>query len=105
MPDGLAPIGEIGPTGLVLTRAAGEHGLAPFFGELIAGIEEVLSEHGSSLLLHVVSDTDAEMAVHRRWRHALGHSPRSEAHHVSGKSQQSPTSPLVGRKGERQPLP
>lgn len=42
-------------------------GHEPFFGELIAGIEEGLSTDGRSLLLHVVRDHAAEIAAYRRW--------------------------------------
>jgi len=42
-------------------------GHEPFFGELIAGIEEGLSTEGRSLLLHVVRDHAAEIAAYRRW--------------------------------------
>jgi len=42
-------------------------GHEPFFGELIAGIEEVLATENRSLLLHVVRDHDAEIEAYRRW--------------------------------------
>lgn len=42
-------------------------GHEPFFGELIAGIEEVLATEDRSLLLHVVPDHTAEIAAYRRW--------------------------------------
>ena len=57
--------------GLVLARPARMLGLEPFFMELIAGMEEVLAADGRSLLLHVVSDMDAEIAAYRRW--SAGH--------------------------------
>ena len=53
--------------GLVLARPARMLGHEPFFGELIAGIEEVLATEDRSLLLHVVPDHDAEIAAYRRW--------------------------------------
>lgn len=53
--------------GLVLARPARMLGHEPFFGELIAGIEEVLASEQRSLLLHVVADHDAEIAAYRRW--------------------------------------
>lgn len=53
--------------GLVLARPAWMLGHEPFFGELIAGIEEGLSTEGRSLLLHVVPDHAAEIAAYRRW--------------------------------------
>ncbi|MGV8976616.1 MAG: LacI family DNA-binding transcriptional regulator [Cellulomonas sp.] len=53
--------------GLVLARPARMLGHEPFFGELIAGIEEVLAGEDRSLLLHVVPDHAAEIAAYRRW--------------------------------------
>jgi DNA-binding LacI/PurR family transcriptional regulator len=53
--------------GLVLARPARMLGHEPFFGELIAGIEEVLATDDRSLLLHVVPTLDAEIAAYRRW--------------------------------------
>lgn len=53
--------------GLVLARPARMLGHEPFFGELIAGIEERLSAEGRSLLLHIVPDHTAEIAAYRRW--------------------------------------
>lgn len=56
-----------GVVGLVLSRRAPVLGHEPFFGELTAGIEEVLAARGLSLLVHVVPDRAAEVAAHRRW--------------------------------------
>jgi len=53
--------------GLVLARPARMLGHEPFFGELIAGIEEVLATENRSLLLHVVPDHSAEISAYRRW--------------------------------------
>lgn len=53
--------------GLVLARPARMLGHEPFFGELIAGIEEVLATDNRSLLLHVVPDLAAEIEAYRRW--------------------------------------
>lgn len=53
--------------GLILARPARMLGIEPFFAELIAGLEERLSVEGRSLLLHVVADQEAEIAVYRRW--------------------------------------
>lgn len=53
--------------GLVLARPARMLGHEPFFGELIAGIEEVLATENRSLLLHVVRDHVAEIEAYRRW--------------------------------------
>ena len=42
-------------------------GVEPFFMEFIAGIEERLAERDRSLLLHVVTTEEAEIAAYRRW--------------------------------------
>lgn len=51
----------------MLARPSRLLGHEPFFGELIAGIEEILSTEDRSLLLHVVPDHDAEIVAYRRW--------------------------------------
>ncbi|RMB59053.1 LacI family DNA-binding transcriptional regulator [Tessaracoccus antarcticus] len=53
--------------GLVLARPPRLLGHEPFFGELIAGIEEILGAEDQSLLLHVVPDHAAEIAAYHRW--------------------------------------
>jgi DNA-binding LacI/PurR family transcriptional regulator len=53
--------------GLVLARPARLLGEEAFFMELVAGMEETLSPHGLSVLLHMVPDHDAEQATWRRW--------------------------------------
>jgi DNA-binding LacI/PurR family transcriptional regulator len=53
--------------GLVLARPARLLGEEAFFMELVAGMEEELSPHEASVLLHVVPDHDAELATWRRW--------------------------------------
>ncbi len=53
--------------GLVLARPARLLGVEPFFMEFIAGIEERLTEQDMSVLLHVVTTHDAELAAYRRW--------------------------------------
>ncbi|MFD0733223.1 LacI family DNA-binding transcriptional regulator [Planotetraspora mira] len=53
--------------GLALCRPARILGMEPFFMELISGIEAELSARSCALLLQVVADHDAEMAVYRRW--------------------------------------
>ena len=53
--------------GLVLCRPARVLGMEPFLMELISGIEAELSARSYALLLRVVSDHRAELAVHRRW--------------------------------------
>lgn len=56
-----------GVVGMVLARPARMLGLEAFFMELVAGIEETLPAAGMSLLLHVVPDSEAEVAAWRRW--------------------------------------
>ncbi|MBO3750195.1 LacI family DNA-binding transcriptional regulator [Streptosporangiaceae bacterium NEAU-GS5] len=53
--------------GLALCRPARILGMEPFFMELISGIEAELAARGCALMLQVVRDHDAEIAVHRRW--------------------------------------
>ena len=53
--------------GLVLARRARLLGEEAFFMELVAGMEEALSPHGLSVLLHVVKHHEAEIATWRRW--------------------------------------
>lgn len=53
--------------GLVLCRPARILGVEPFFMELISGIEAELSARSSALMLQVVADHEAEIAVYRRW--------------------------------------
>lgn len=53
--------------GLVLARPARLLSEEAFFMELVAGMEEVLSPHDLSVLLHVVADHEAEVATWRRW--------------------------------------
>ena len=56
-----------GAVGLVLARPARILGMEPYFMRLISGLEVVLAEHDLALLLQVVGDQDAEIAVYRRW--------------------------------------
>jgi DNA-binding LacI/PurR family transcriptional regulator len=56
-----------GAIGLVLARPPRLLGTEPFFMEFIAGIEQHLAEWDLSLLLHVVSTQDGELAAYRRW--------------------------------------
>lgn len=62
-----AETGAADTVGLVIARPARQLQLEPFYVEFIAGAESVLEEHGCSLLLHLVRDTDREIAVHRQW--------------------------------------
>ncbi|WP_455432780.1 LacI family DNA-binding transcriptional regulator [Streptosporangium soli] len=53
--------------GLALCRPARILGVEPFFMELISGIESELAARSSALMLQVVTDHEAEMAVYHRW--------------------------------------
>ena len=53
--------------GLVLCRPARFLGVEPFFMELISGIEGELAASSCALMLQVVPDHEAEIAVYRRW--------------------------------------
>jgi len=56
-----------GACGLVLARPARTLGVEPFFMDLIAGIESAFAARSVGLVLQVVDDLDAEIAVYRRW--------------------------------------
>ncbi|MFD7439009.1 LacI family DNA-binding transcriptional regulator [Streptomyces sp. NPDC059861] len=58
-------LGKAGAVGLVLAREPGLIGADPFFPAFIAGIEEVLSEQGDGLVLHVTT-ADREQALYER---------------------------------------
>jgi DNA-binding LacI/PurR family transcriptional regulator len=53
--------------GLALRRPANTLGVEPFFMELISGMESELSARCYALMLQVVADHEAEVAVYRRW--------------------------------------
>ncbi len=53
--------------GLVLARSPRVLASEPFYMEFVAGIESVLAEHSSALLLQVVPDLESELAIYRRW--------------------------------------
>ena len=53
--------------GLVVARPARTIGVEPFFGQLLAGLQDGLSARSVSLSLMVVEDTAAEIEVYRRW--------------------------------------
>ena len=54
--------------GLVLVaQTARTLGISSYYMEFIGGIEQTLSQHGYGLLLQVVPDVEAEMAVYTRW--------------------------------------
>ncbi|MFD6950915.1 LacI family transcriptional regulator [Nocardiopsis sp. TSRI0078] len=59
--------GAAGAVGLVLARQRRLLGAEPFFMEFIAGIEERLAEDDMSVLLHLVTGREAELAAYRRW--------------------------------------
>ncbi|GLW08310.1 LacI family transcriptional regulator [Microtetraspora sp. NBRC 13810] len=52
---------------LAVCRPARILGAEPFFMELISGIEAELSARSCALMLQVVADHDAEVAVYRQW--------------------------------------
>ena len=56
-----------GSVGLVLARPTRTLGAEPFYAQLIYGMQSVLSARSVALLLQVVDDTEAELAVYRRW--------------------------------------
>ncbi|SDD53681.1 transcriptional regulator, LacI family [Sanguibacter gelidistatuariae] len=56
-----------GAVGMVRTASRRVVGVEPFFMEFIAGAEEVLTEDGLSVLLAVVVDEAAELAMYARW--------------------------------------
>lgn len=53
--------------GLVVARPARTIGVEPFFGQLLAGLQDGLSAKSVSLSLMIVEDTAAEIEVYRRW--------------------------------------
>lgn len=64
-----------GVVGLVFARPARTLGVEPFFAQLISGLQAELSASSVGLELLIVEDTDAELAVYRRWaadRHVDG---------------------------------
>lgn len=65
--------------GLVLARPARLLGEEAFFMELVAGMEEALSPHELSVLLHMVPDHEAEQATWRRWDTPTASSTRSSS--------------------------
>jgi DNA-binding LacI/PurR family transcriptional regulator len=59
---------DAGVVGLVLSRPPELLTFETFFVHLLAGLEKVLAERGSSLLLRVIGDhPDQEMATYQRW--------------------------------------
>jgi DNA-binding LacI/PurR family transcriptional regulator len=60
--------GRTDTVGLVLSRDPRFLANESFFMEFIAGVEIALAEHQQGLLVQLVSDRDAEMAIYRRWK-------------------------------------
>ncbi|AXK33570.1 LacI family transcriptional regulator [Streptomyces armeniacus] len=56
-----------GTVGLAVCRPARQLGLEPFYMEFISGIESVLTERSSALLLRLVRDLDEEIELQRHW--------------------------------------
>jgi DNA-binding LacI/PurR family transcriptional regulator len=52
--------------GLVLARPPAQIGNDPYFGQLLAGMEEVLAAQGYALVMSVVADRDAEVTTYER---------------------------------------
>jgi DNA-binding LacI/PurR family transcriptional regulator len=52
--------------GLVLARPPAQIGNDPYFGQLLAGMEEVLAEQGYALIMSVVGDAEAEITTYER---------------------------------------
>ncbi|MFJ5995415.1 LacI family DNA-binding transcriptional regulator [Streptomyces sp. NPDC092370] len=53
--------------GLAVCRPARVLGLEPWYMEFVSGVQSVLTEHSSSLLLRLVRNMDEEMAVQEAW--------------------------------------
>jgi len=53
--------------GLVIDRPAQILGIEPYFMQLVSGIQAELSAHQVTLLFTVTEDTEAEIALYRRW--------------------------------------
>ncbi|MFF1419007.1 LacI family DNA-binding transcriptional regulator [Streptomyces sp. NPDC058280] len=56
-----------GTVGLAICRPSRQLGLEPFYMEFISGIESVLTERSSALLLRLVRDVDEEIELQRHW--------------------------------------
>jgi DNA-binding LacI/PurR family transcriptional regulator len=52
--------------GLVLARPPAQVGDDPYFGQLLAGMEEVLAPRGYALVMSIVRDIDAEILTYER---------------------------------------
>jgi DNA-binding LacI/PurR family transcriptional regulator len=60
-------VSRAGVVGLVIARPARTIGVEPFFAQIISGLQAALSGDEIGLQLLVVENTDAEIAVYRRW--------------------------------------
>ncbi|MEV0522421.1 LacI family DNA-binding transcriptional regulator [Streptomyces sp. NPDC050439] len=56
-----------GTIGLAISRPARQLGLEPFYMEFISGLESVLSDQSSALLLRLVKSLDEEIELQRHW--------------------------------------
>ncbi|MFK4065535.1 LacI family DNA-binding transcriptional regulator [Streptomyces sp. NPDC029674] len=56
-----------GTIGLAVKRPARQLGLEPFYMEFISGLESVLSDRSSALLLRLVKSLDEEIELQRHW--------------------------------------
>lgn len=56
-----------GTIGLAVSRPARQLGLEPFYMEFISGLESVLSDQSSALLLRLVKSLDEEIELQRHW--------------------------------------
>ncbi|MEU6720809.1 LacI family DNA-binding transcriptional regulator [Nonomuraea sp. NPDC046802] len=53
--------------GIAIARPARTLGVEPFFGHVLSGLQSRLSNEGIATQLLIVEDTEAEIAVYRRW--------------------------------------
>jgi DNA-binding LacI/PurR family transcriptional regulator len=70
MPDtGPKPSNAAAPIsiGLVVRRSTRQLATEPFYVEFIAGMEEVLADHGLQVLMQVVETLEQELACYQRW--------------------------------------
>ncbi|MER5812121.1 LacI family DNA-binding transcriptional regulator [Streptomyces sp. NPDC002033] len=58
---------QVHTIGMAISREAGAGGLDALHMALIGGIESVLSERPCSLLLHLTTSREAEIALYRKW--------------------------------------
>jgi DNA-binding LacI/PurR family transcriptional regulator len=58
---------RVSAVGIVLSRPPRSLGVEPFYMSFLAGLETQLSEAGTSLLMHIVSTSEEEIATYRRW--------------------------------------